>query len=201
MATGRTNVIVFRGSFHGRTAARLWRHPGAARYVGERLAEAGITVYGPLLPGHGTSPEDMAKTTAYDWVRATVYNLHLLACLAAQMNAELLAGLTLAQVAHPGAPLLWSPLPLVFDMRCTAAASGYAEIGVLMAIFVQLAKFYRLPAHCLGMLTDAVIPDAQASLGKVLVSYPALLARPHRVGGVGGLSAYGVSSMEQVGCG
>jgi len=123
---------------------------------------------------------------------------YTMAGLAAQMNAELLAGLTVAQVAHPGAPLLWSPLPLVFDMRSTAAASGYAEIGLLMAVFVQLAKFYRLPAHCLGMLTDAVIPDAQASLEKVLVSYPALLARPHLVGGVGGLSTYNVSSMEQL---
>jgi len=65
--------------------------------------------------------------------------------------------------------LVLSPLPLIFDMRSTTAASGYAEIGLLMAVFGQLAKLYGLPAHCLGMLTDAVIPDAQAGLEKVLV--------------------------------
>jgi trimethylamine--corrinoid protein Co-methyltransferase len=123
---------------------------------------------------------------------------YTMAGLAAQMNAELLAGVTLAQVAHPGAPLLWSPLPLVLDMRSTAASGGYAEMGLLMAAFVQLGKFYHLPTHCLGMVTDAVIPDAQASLEKVLVSYAALLARPNLVGGVGGLSAYNVASMEQL---
>jgi carboxylesterase len=49
------------------------------RYLGERLLEAGITVYAPLLPGHGTCPEDLASTTAEDWVRASVHHLHLLA--------------------------------------------------------------------------------------------------------------------------
>ena len=36
------------------------------KYLGRRLADAGITAYAPLLPGHGTCPEDMAKTTARD---------------------------------------------------------------------------------------------------------------------------------------
>ncbi len=49
------------------------------RHLGERLREAGITAYAPLLPGHGTSPEEMASTTAQDWVRAAVRHLHLLA--------------------------------------------------------------------------------------------------------------------------
>ena len=40
------------------------------RFLGELLAqEGGFTVLGPRLRGHGTSPEDMAKATAEDWVR------------------------------------------------------------------------------------------------------------------------------------
>ena len=35
----------------------------------------------------------------------------------ALMNAELLAGLTLAQLAHPGAPVILGSLPAYFDMR------------------------------------------------------------------------------------
>jgi carboxylesterase len=40
------------------------------RYLGQRLAAAGITAYAPLLPGHGTSPELMAQTHAADWTAA-----------------------------------------------------------------------------------------------------------------------------------
>ncbi|NHJ47420.1 MAG: hypothetical protein FK733_06515 [Asgard group archaeon] len=35
--------------------------------IGEFLANNGITVLGPLLPGHGTSLEDMKKTTTNDY--------------------------------------------------------------------------------------------------------------------------------------
>ncbi len=40
------------------------------RPLGEALAAAGFTVSAPRLPGHGTSPEDMAGTGARDWVGA-----------------------------------------------------------------------------------------------------------------------------------
>jgi len=40
--------------------------------IGEKLAEAGYTVSMPLLPGHGTTPEDMAAHSAADWIRFVV---------------------------------------------------------------------------------------------------------------------------------
>jgi carboxylesterase len=42
------------------------------RGIGEALAGAGVTVSCPLLPGHGTSPRDLAKTTWHDWERAAL---------------------------------------------------------------------------------------------------------------------------------
>jgi carboxylesterase len=44
--------------------------PQSMRYYGEALHSAGFTVAGPLLKGHGTSPADMAKTTALDWIQS-----------------------------------------------------------------------------------------------------------------------------------
>lgn len=123
---------------------------------------------------------------------------YTVAGMAAQMTAELLAGVVIAQLATPGALLIWSPLPLVFDMRTSGAASGYAEMGLLLAAFVQLARFYGLPAHSLGLLTDAVLPDNQAGQEKIQAVYASLLARPHLVGGAGGLASYNVGSMEQL---
>ena len=40
------------------------------RFLGEKLRDAGYTVYAPLLPGHGTSVEDMAKYGWKDWLEA-----------------------------------------------------------------------------------------------------------------------------------
>ena len=38
------------------------------RYLGERIAEAGYTVYGPRLTGHGTHQEDMERASFNDWI-------------------------------------------------------------------------------------------------------------------------------------
>jgi carboxylesterase len=49
------------------------------RYIGEQLhARGGFTVLGPRLPGHGTTPEDMARHTARDWVQCIDESLALL---------------------------------------------------------------------------------------------------------------------------
>ena len=47
-------------------------------YLGRQLHAAGITAYCPSLPGHGTRLEDMAGTTARDWVGAALTHLRLL---------------------------------------------------------------------------------------------------------------------------
>jgi len=45
--------------------------PQSMRFLGEYLAqEGGLTVVGPRLKGHGTAVEDMADSTAEDWIRS-----------------------------------------------------------------------------------------------------------------------------------
>lgn len=39
------------------------------RFLGERFAEAGFTVVGPRLTGHGTAPEDMEQASYEDWIK------------------------------------------------------------------------------------------------------------------------------------
>lgn len=41
--------------------------PWEVRYLGEQLARAGYTVRAPLLPGHGTTIDDLDRTTWRDW--------------------------------------------------------------------------------------------------------------------------------------
>ena len=63
-ARGAVGVVVV----HGFTA-----NPIGTRPLGLRLAAAGYSVEVPLLPGHGTSARDLARTRYADW-RATVEN-------------------------------------------------------------------------------------------------------------------------------
>ena len=51
--------------FHGFTATT-----SEVRLLAGRLREAGYTVAGPLLPGHGASPDELNKCRWQDWVQA-----------------------------------------------------------------------------------------------------------------------------------
>ncbi|MFD1452236.1 alpha/beta hydrolase [Oceanobacillus sojae] len=50
---------------HGFTGTTQSMYP-----IGKAFADAGYTVYGPRLQGHGTAPEDMEKCTYQDWVNS-----------------------------------------------------------------------------------------------------------------------------------
>lgn len=52
--------------------------PAHMRPLGERLHQAGFTVQGILLPGHGTSIADMKKSTWQDWLAAELEAVHQL---------------------------------------------------------------------------------------------------------------------------
>jgi len=52
--------------------------PPEMRDLGEHLASRGLRVRGMLLPGHGTTPEDLDGYGWQDWVRAAEAELHTL---------------------------------------------------------------------------------------------------------------------------
>lgn len=58
---------------HGFTAS-----PAEVRWLAEYLAGQGYTVYAPRLTGHGTSPEDLARTRWRDWYASALDGYHLL---------------------------------------------------------------------------------------------------------------------------
>lgn len=60
LEAGTTGVLLL----HGFTGS-----PSEMRLVGDYLHDRGITVSAPLLPGHGTRPEELNQTTWEDWCR------------------------------------------------------------------------------------------------------------------------------------
>jgi trimethylamine--corrinoid protein Co-methyltransferase len=93
--------------------------------------------------------------------------VNLAGALALQ-NAEILAGLTLAQLVRAGTPVIYGSASAPIDMKTGALAIGAPELSIIIAATTQMARFYNLPSRCGGALTDAHIPDAQAALESAL---------------------------------
>jgi trimethylamine--corrinoid protein Co-methyltransferase len=86
----------------------------------------------------------------------------------AVQNAELLAGVTLAQLISPGTPVVYGSTSTNIDMRSGALALGGPELSQMIAAHVQLARHYGLPSRSGGALTDSSYPDAQAGFESML---------------------------------
>jgi trimethylamine--corrinoid protein Co-methyltransferase len=90
-----------------------------------------------------------------------------------QQNAEILAGLMLAQLVKPGAPIIYGSTSAPTDMRTGALSIGAAEISIFISGAAQMARFYDLPSRSGGCLTDSHIPDVQAGVQSSLALFTA----------------------------
>jgi trimethylamine--corrinoid protein Co-methyltransferase len=85
-----------------------------------------------------------------------------LAGVLAVQNAELLAGIVLAQLISPGVPCLYGSTSTNIDLRTGALAIGSPELSLCIVGHAQMARFYGLPSRGGGALTDASVIDAQS---------------------------------------
>lgn len=151
--------------------------PFSWRPVGERLAERGFTVVGPLLPGHGGTAEALDRTTWSDWYaavdreldalrqrceRVAVVGLSLGGLLALRLARR--RGSDLAAVGAVGTPL-WLPGyagPVVQAMkRLAARAPRLAMLPKLGGADIRDPEMKRrdpslrvFPVHALGSLLE-----------------------------------------------
>jgi trimethylamine--corrinoid protein Co-methyltransferase len=65
-------------------------------------------------------------------------------------NAEVIAGIVLAQAANPGAPVIYGSSSTTFDMRYGTAVVGVPEMAMMSAAAADLANFYGLPSYVAG---------------------------------------------------
>ena len=85
-----------------------------------------------------------------------------LAGMLATQNAELLAGITLAQLISPGTPVIYGSTSTNTDMKTGALAIGSPENSLVITAIAQIARYYGLPSRSGGALTDSHSPDARA---------------------------------------
>jgi trimethylamine--corrinoid protein Co-methyltransferase len=65
-------------------------------------------------------------------------------------NAEVLAGITLAQLTERGVPVVYGSSTTSMDLRFGAAAVGSPEMALIGAAVAQMSKQYRLPSVIAG---------------------------------------------------
>jgi len=81
-----------------------------------------------------------------------------------QHNAEVLAGTTLAQLAAPGAPVLYGCVSAPMDLRNAEISQGNFEAGLVNAATVQLADRYGMPSRISPGNSSADAPGARAAV-------------------------------------
>ncbi len=88
--------------------------------------------------------------------------------LLAVQNAEVLAGIILAQLVNPGTPVVYGTTSTITEMRTGVLAIGAPELSMIQNATMQMAKFYGLPSRGSGGLTDGHFPDMQAGIESTL---------------------------------
>ena len=97
-------------------------------------------------------------------------------------TADVLAGITMAQIVRPGAPVLFGGAPATFHMKIASSPMSAIEALQLDAAYVAVAKKLGLPTQSYMALSDGPILDAQAgaeTFGSALIA--ALAGRQLRV--------------------
>jgi trimethylamine--corrinoid protein Co-methyltransferase len=97
-----------------------------------------------------------------------------LAGVLALQTAEILAGITLAQLVTPGLPVIYGSTSSAMDMQTGGLAIGAPELAMVVSATAQMARFYKLPCRSGGGLTDAHAADAQAGMESALALSTAL---------------------------
>jgi len=84
-----------------------------------------------------------------------------------EQNANVLAGIVLAQLVNPGTPCIYSIASGLMDMSTGGYAGAAPETNLLHCATAQVAHYYSLPFQG-GTGIDAKIPDAQAGYERAM---------------------------------
>ncbi|NVM25458.1 MAG: trimethylamine methyltransferase family protein [Desulfobacterales bacterium] len=87
--------------------------------------------------------------------------------MVAQINAEILAGITLTQLIREGAPVLYGSVPVRARLDDLHDLYGCPEFNQYNIDCVQLARCYKIPCYSTAGVGDAKVPGMQAAFEKL----------------------------------
>ena len=115
-----------------------------------------------------------------------------------QHATECLSGITIHQLASPGAPVVWGGAPAIFDMRHGTTPMGAIETAMLDIGYAQIGQSFNLPTHAYLGASDAKVIDAQAGLESGISATLAALAGINMISGAGMLDFLNCQSAEKL---
>ncbi len=114
-------------------------------------------------------------------------------------NANLLAGLCLAQLIARGAPVLYCLYGGIMDMREARHVFGAPETALYTAAAAGLCRLYGIPSNMTVPASSSKVPDAQCAYEKMMTSLAPALAGVDCLSLFGGVLDFGLSaSLEQL---
>lgn len=85
-----------------------------------------------------------------------------------QINAEVLAGVTLNQLANSGSPVFYGAVPVRTRLDNLNDMYGTAEFDHFNLDCAQMARYYKIPCYSTVNASDAAVPGIQATMEKML---------------------------------
>jgi trimethylamine--corrinoid protein Co-methyltransferase len=121
----------------------------------------------------------------------------LLGCVV-QHAAESISGITLHQLARPGAPIVWGGAPAIMDMRHGTTPMGAVETAMIDAAYAEVGKHLGLPTHTYLVASDSKLLDAQAGLESGMSALIGAMAGINMISGAGMLDFLACLSPEKL---
>jgi trimethylamine--corrinoid protein Co-methyltransferase len=115
-----------------------------------------------------------------------------------QHAAECISGITIHQLAQPGAPMVWGGSPAIFDMRHGTTPMGAIETAMIDASYAQVGKSLGMPTHTYLAASDAKVVDAQAGMESGMTALVGALAGINMISGAGMLDFLACQSPEKL---
>jgi len=156
----------------------IWSHFGAQNLID--LARAGVPAEMVSMPLSGAA----APITLIGSV--------------VQHAAECISGITIHQLANPGAPIVWGGAPAIMDMRQGTTPMGAIETAMIDASYAEVGKYLGFPTHAYMGASDAKVIDAQAGLESGMTALVGALAGINMISGAGMLDFLAAQSLEKL---
>jgi trimethylamine--corrinoid protein Co-methyltransferase len=115
-----------------------------------------------------------------------------------QQNAEVLAALVLAELVHPGLPIIYCGRLAMMEPRTGISVWGGVEMGLASAGTVQIGHHYGLPVNVYGFSTNAHTLDIQNGFERALNAAIPALAGADELSGIGEMEAGVMGSLAQM---
>jgi trimethylamine--corrinoid protein Co-methyltransferase len=113
-------------------------------------------------------------------------------------TAEVLSGLTIAQIVRPGAPVVFGGAPASFHMQLMTNPMTAVEALQMYCGYAQVAKYLKLPCQAYMALSDSKFNDPQAGMETGVGAFLAASAGFNSVSGPGMLDYVNCFSFEKL---